>query len=217
MSLWLARIPLDLRSRDARDDLADAAGLHRRVMSLVPDGLGPQPRQTAGVLFRVDHTPGGPVLLIQAGYEPDPLRLPAGYMRSIDGDTAGVRKLEPLLTALHAGSAVHYRVAANASKRLNNNTDRSIRGRVVALSGRDAEQWWERKAARHGMRLLSLRADAQPAARGRIDRVRHAVTRFDGHAIVEDPDVVRAAVLTGIGRGKAYGCGLLSLAPLKIR
>jgi hypothetical protein len=33
MTLWLARIPLDLRSRAARDDLADATAMHRRVMT----------------------------------------------------------------------------------------------------------------------------------------------------------------------------------------
>ena len=42
--------------------------------------------------------------------------------------------------------------------------------------------------------------------------MRHAVVRFDGIGVVTDPDALRAAVLTGIGRGKSYGCGLLSLA-----
>jgi CRISPR system Cascade subunit CasE len=217
MSLWLARIPLDLRSRPVRNDLADAAAMHRRVMSVLPDGLGPQARQIANVLYRLDHTADGPVLLVQSGYDPDPLRLPAGYVRAAGGEPAGVRKLEPLLNSLQAGCGVHYRLAANASKRRNNNDDRSVRGPVVALDGRAAEEWWERKADRHGMRLLSLRADAQPSARGGLSRMRHAITRFDGQAVVEDPDKLRAAVAAGIGRGKAYGCGLLSLAPIRTR
>jgi len=36
--------------------------------------------------------------------------------------------------------------------------------------------------------------------------------RFDGEAVISDVDAVRHAVLNGIGRGKSYGCGLLSLA-----
>jgi CRISPR system Cascade subunit CasE len=38
---------------------------------------------------------------------------------------------------------------------------------------------------------------------------------FDGIAVIKDAELVRAAVQTGIGRGKAYGCGLLSIAPME--
>jgi CRISPR system Cascade subunit CasE len=216
MSLWLARIPIDLRCRAARDDLADANSMHRRIMTLVPDRLGPDARHAAAVLFRVEDTASGPAVLVQAAYEPDLLRLPAGYLRT-DQTGAAVRKLEPLLAALRPSMPVHYRVAANPSKRLNNNDDRTTRKPVVALGGREAELWWERKAAGHGLRLLSLHTDTRPSARANDNRMRHAITRFDGQAVVEDPDQVRAAIRAGIGRGKSYGCGLLSLAPIKTR
>ncbi|MFS8202560.1 type I-E CRISPR-associated protein Cas6/Cse3/CasE [Streptomyces sp. CWNU-52B] len=42
---------------------------------------------------------------------------------------------------------------------------------------------------------------------------RHQLTRFDGQATITDPDQLRHALLHGIGRAKAYGAGLLSLAP----
>lgn len=41
-----------------------------------------------------------------------------------------------------------------------------------------------------------------------------AVT-FEGRLAVTDPDLLRNALLTGIGPAKAYGCGLLTLAPLR--
>ena len=37
--------------------------------------------------------------------------------------------------------------------------------------------------------------------------------RFEGTLIVNDPTVLVSAVRSGIGPGKAFGCGLLSLAP----
>lgn len=37
---------------------------------------------------------------------------------------------------------------------------------------------------------------------------------FEGRLSVTDPDRLRTAMLTGIGPNKAYGCGLLTLAPL---
>lgn len=37
---------------------------------------------------------------------------------------------------------------------------------------------------------------------------------YEGRLIVEDADRLREVLMSGIGRGKAYGCGLLTLAPV---
>ncbi|MBC8991326.1 type I-E CRISPR-associated protein Cas6/Cse3/CasE [Micromonospora chalcea] len=206
MTAWLTRIAPDLRHPAARRDMRDITAVHRRVMSLVPDDLGEQPRQHAGVLFRLDHTTSGPVLLVQTTLPPDPARLPDGY------GTVDTRDVSPLLKALDAGRPVHYRIAANASKRA---WKGDSAGKIVALSGQQAEQWWQRKAETAGLDLRHLRAQPQPAARGRAVPVRHAITLFEGQAVIADPDRVRAAVLSGIGRGRSFGCGLLSLAPMR--
>ncbi|MFC4018972.1 type I-E CRISPR-associated protein Cas6/Cse3/CasE [Micromonospora sp. GCM10011542] len=206
MTAWLTRITPDLRHPAARRDLRDIIAVHRRVMSLVPDDLGEQPRQHAGVLFRLDHTTAGPVLLVQTALPPDPARLPDGY------GTIDTRDVSPLLKTLTIGMAVHYRIAANASKRAWQGDNA---GKIVALSGQQAEQWWQRKADAHGLDLRQLLAQPQPSARGRAVPVRHAITLFEGHAVISDADQVRAAVLAGIGRGRSFGCGLLSLAPMR--
>jgi CRISPR system Cascade subunit CasE len=36
---------------------------------------------------------------------------------------------------------------------------------------------------------------------------------FQGHLVVRDVEPARRALLEGVGRGRAYGCGLLTLAP----
>ncbi|MFH8343057.1 type I-E CRISPR-associated protein Cas6/Cse3/CasE [Streptomyces sp. AM6-12] len=38
---------------------------------------------------------------------------------------------------------------------------------------------------------------------------------FDGHLEITDPQALRRALTQGIGKAKAYGCGLLTLAPLR--
>ncbi|WKU03502.1 type I-E CRISPR-associated protein Cas6/Cse3/CasE [Micromonospora sp. HUAS LYJ1] len=206
MTAWLTRIAPDLRHPAARHDLRDITAVHRRVMSLLPDDLGEQPRHQAGALFRLDHTTTGPALLIQTTMPPDPSRLPDGY------GTVQTRDITPLLTALTSGMTVHYRIAANASKRAWKGDNA---GKVVALSGPQAEQWWQRKAEASGLHLHNLHAEPQPAAVGRATPVRHAITRFDGQAVITDPDQARTAILSGIGRGRSFGCGLLSLAPTR--
>jgi CRISPR system Cascade subunit CasE len=179
-------------------------------MSLMPDGLGEQARLQAGVLFRLDETDTGAAVLVQSRLEPDLRRLPPGY------GTAEVRDAQVLLTALHTGMVVHYRIAANAAKR---QFVRGGKGPVVPLSGTDAEEWWATRAASHGLHLVNANLNQVRPARGKrsphTQPIRHGLTRFDGVAAITDPDLVRNAIENGIGRGRSHGCGLLSLAPAR--
>lgn len=208
MSVWLARLTLNTRHRAVRGDLSDAVALHQRVMSLFPNDMGESARQTGGILFRLDDTRDGPCLLIQAALPPSPDKLPAGY------GSWDTRHLQPLLDALTPGMPVRYRLAGNPTKRADHDDEHHKKGQIVVLTATDADAWWARRAAAAGLTLLSTTAHPQPSATTtRRQRVRHAITQFDGVAVVTDADATRRAVLAGIGKGKPYGCGLLSLAP----
>ncbi|MGW4412318.1 type I-E CRISPR-associated protein Cas6/Cse3/CasE [Nonomuraea sp. NPDC004702] len=211
MSAWLTRIILNAGSRTARRDLGDADALHKRVMSLVPNDLGERARATAGVLYRYDETDqAGPHLLIQTQLPIDSSLLPDQY------GSLAVRDLTPLLNLLRADMAVHYRIVGNPTKRLGRTSERS--GKLVALRGDEADQWWHNRAHASGLILRTLISTSLPDIRGKgPGRVQHAATRFEGIAVIKDADLARQAVLSGVGRGKAHGCGLLSLAPADLR
>jgi CRISPR system Cascade subunit CasE len=184
-------------------------------MHLLPDHLGPQPRHAAGLLFRLEPHPRHPVLLIQTTSPPDLTRLPDGY------GTADTRDLTPLLTALTPGRAVHYRITANPSVRNRparhataTGQDPRPPGKISGLHHEAALAWWQRRASQAGITLHN--ATATPCAYRRRDHTSgpyHTLTRFEGTAYITDPAALAAAVCTGIGKGKPYGAGLLSLAP----
>lgn len=218
MTVWLTRIVPDLRSKEARRDLGSALSMHRELMSLFPSDAGPDPRARFGVLHRTENTPTGLHVLLQSTHEPDLTRLPDGY------GTHQTRPLDALLTALQKGRTINYRCAASAVRKPGATT-RSLYNlpAVVPLTGTHADEWWLRQAENAGLTPLTLRSqplDAATAVRGERgsgneQHVRHARTQFDGTATIADPDRLRTALATGIGRGKAYGCGLLSLAPAR--
>lgn len=220
----LTRIRLNRNSPDVRRDLARPDSLHKTVMLLAPEGLGEHPRQKAGLLFRLEHatnhTP--PTLLIQSQLPPDISRLPRAY------GTTETRDLTPMFQALSTGRSVRYRITANASARrkvLDGDPffDTRTRHKDIPLFGDDALAWWQRKATHAGLALTSTdttpigpfrrpvtkkqNSDSEP------DVFRHVLTRFDGAATITDPGQLHHALLAGIGRGKPYGAGLLSLAP----
>lgn len=206
----IARIRLNPHSRNVQRDLRDATEMHRTVMRMVPDGLGDSPRSQAGLLYRLDETDTTSTLLVQAN-RLDPTRLPAGYGQ------ADIKSLTPMFTALRKGLAVRYRIALNPAKRERLPLEaQGKRGRIVPLSGADADQWWLRRAADAGLRIHVLTPTNMPPIRPRKkdpDGMRHTLVRYDGTATITDPDALHEAVLAGIGRGKPYGAGLLSLAP----
>jgi CRISPR system Cascade subunit CasE len=210
--LWLTRIIPDLRSRHARRDLASAVGMHHRVMQLFPDTTAEQARAALGVLFRVEDGPQGPHVLVQSRTRPDSNALPSGY------GTTATKPLTSLLEALRAGRPVRYRIAASAVRKPGKTT-RSLYNLkpVIPLSGAAADDWWLRQAHQSGLTISTVHSTPLDAARGERSqdkhRICHARTRFDGTATINDPALLQRRLMEGIGRGKAYGCGLLTLAP----
>ncbi|WP_255953973.1 type I-E CRISPR-associated protein Cas6/Cse3/CasE [Streptomyces odontomachi] len=60
----------------------------------------------------------------------------------------------------------------------------------------------------------SLAFNKSGAADGRRGPVTVVTVTFEGHLEVTDPNAMRRSLTQGIGRARAYGCGLLTLAPL---
>jgi len=210
MTTWLTQITPDYRNDYVRRDLRDVIAMHKRVMLLAPDGLGEQARRQAGILYRIDESPRGPRILIQTQIQPQLHRLPAGYGQ------AQTRELDPLLKWLTTGALIRYRITANTCKRKSH--PGTAEARTVALRGTAADDWWTERAERSGLQLKSLLPHPLDDAVGGDDRrcgIRHAMTRFDGVAVVTEPSALRQAILCGVGRGKAHGCGLLSIAPVR--
>ncbi|MFI8930852.1 type I-E CRISPR-associated protein Cas6/Cse3/CasE [Streptomyces sp. NPDC053474] len=224
MTLWLTRLTPGPASRLARHELGGTGqtSLHRRVMSLFPDGTSDQARTRFGVLFRIEDTARGAHLLIQSNQPPDPGRLPDGY------GTLTTRTLDDLLKALAPGRTLRYRCIASPVRKPGATT-RSLYNlpAVVPLHGAPADEWWQRQADKAGLQPLTLHSqpaatvhDRQrptPAAQDTKNlavgnRIHHHRVRFDGTATITDPGLLHHAIRDGIGRGKAYGCGLLSIA-----
>jgi len=243
--MYLSRIVLNARSRDARAWLGDCHKLHREIMSGFPALQGTAARAQFGVLFRVEPmtTPPYVPVLVQSAIEPRWQFAPDAVVQ-----VEGPKPLFALLEGISTGRLYRFRLRANPTRRVHARATMDAdpaRGRVrpekaeaqgkrVELP-READQiaWLQGKAARAGFRIASVRRlpewpDTKPdvpalvaAGAGKSvgsrdgDRLTFATVLFEGVLEVTEAKSFRDAVAAGIGPGKAFGCGLLSIAPVR--
>ncbi|WP_284742295.1 type I-E CRISPR-associated protein Cas6/Cse3/CasE [Amycolatopsis sp. RTGN1] len=215
--MFLSKLTINIRSRTFRRDYANVHDMHRTLMSVYPE-LPPsnEARRTHGLLWRLDSHRGGFVQYVQSHSKPEWSKLPTGHLAA----PAEVRPLQPVLDAVSPGRKFAFRFTANPTK-----CDSKTRKRFPLRQPTDQIDWLIRQGERHGFVVPSaagglpdLAVTPIAAATGRKDgstKITVEPVRFDGHLIVTDREAFTAALADGIGRAKAYGCGLLSLAPAR--
>ena len=233
--MYLSRLILDPRSREVRRDVADAQQLHRTVMSAFPAAPAgaADPRAHFGILYRLesDVRTGRLQLLVQSRVEPS-WRLPPGYLTpSADGGNPATKQIDERYARLAPTTRLAFRVRANATKRIDRRrADDPLAGKRVDLYKEvDQLEWLRRRTDRDGFRLVAVRTssgsqkehgarpgeNAAPGAAQSRSKLTFGGVLFDGELVITDAALFRRALEQGIGPGKAYGFGLLSVAPAR--
>lgn len=234
--LYLSRLCLDGRARAVRRELANCQALHCTLLGAFPP-LPPgekRARQHFGLLYRVEAADKEGVVpaLVQSHERPDWSRLPHGYLRPTWDMPEGyaVKSIGGFYTELKEGHVLRFRLRANPTKRVSprNEAERDPRwhGKRVELQ-REEDQlsWLARKGEAGGFRLLAVAANRDvpdvrathglnvTGKRQDTGRLTFGSVLFEGRLTITDANAFRQALTTGIGSGKAYGFGLLSIAP----
>ena len=173
------------------------------------------------VLWRLDRAREIISLLISSPSRPDLTGLieQAGWPTSATAwDTAS---LAPLLDRLEAEQSWRFRVTANPTHSIA--TAHGTRGKRSPHVTADQQQsWFTERAASWGFALESSDVTLNERGRDQFTRRTDGTERnvpvsfatFDGVLRVVDPAALRHSLTHGMGRAKAYGCGLMTLAPL---
>ncbi len=241
--MYLSQLILNPRSREVRQDLADCHEMHRTIMSGFPDvsADGPGARDRLGVLYRVETDPRSRVVrvLVQSRVRPDWSRLAPGYLADSGGaiENPACKEISEAYGQIRSGMVFRFRLLANPTRRVSPRSELDppeLRGKRVAL--RTEEEWlaWlARKGEQCGFALLAVRAapdvpDVRTSGDTKVLGRREGTGRggarltfgsvlFDGHLRVTDAERFRQALVEGVGPAKAYGFGLLSIAPARAR
>lgn len=218
---WFSALQLNPQRRQARRYIGDPQSLHAAVLNAFP----PQsvPTGDARILWRLDASDWDQTLYIVSPEKPDlaALHESSGWEQA----PPRITEYDRFLSALKKGQQWEFRLRANPVKSL---PVEGGRGKVIPhVTAAQQLGWLAKKAPRHG---FSIGSDDDPdgfsaQVTGRTDRrfsrkskdsgARRTVTirqaQFDGVLVIEDVETFRSALTKGVGRGKAYGCGLITL------
>lgn len=222
--MFLSLLRLDPHSNEVQRDLRDPHDLHRTIMSAFPSVLDPEEQARAywGVLHRLEYQRkmGRVLLYVQSRVEPDWSFLPPGYVLDDGMPNPAVKSVAAAYNSLKAGRTLRFRLRANPTRKIDTKSSANGQrrnGRRVPLTRVDHQlAWLRRKGEQHGFDPLQVNIVATGSAEliesHKTGRTFQGVV-YEGHLTVTDADRFRDALERGIGPGKAYGFGLLSIGP----
>lgn len=235
--LYLSRLYLDNTSQHVRSDLSNCHDLHKTILSAFSQSPSGRPaRDHFGVLFRteaINDRPSITRLLLQSSAAPDWAHLPDRYIGDAPEGQQPItlRPLDADYRRIGVGMRFLFRLRVNPTKRISDRTpgrdDPLVGKRVDLLREEDQIAWMHRKGEQHGFRLLKTDIDPNiadvQAAKGEktYGRRRRGDARmtfggvlFNGRLEVINQEMFLTALHDGIGSGKAFGFGLLSIAEI---
>lgn len=223
--MYLHRIHIDPRCREARRDLSDPYQLHSTLCRAfsTPDNKCPESE------FMWRHEPetdsdGCPRILVQSRTNPDWTGIGVkGWLASADLAIDLKERLK--LDSLQAGKRFRFRLRANPCVTRNGK-------RQGLMQLEEQEAWVKWKGEMHGFSLPQLASfDFSESSQERVDvrvsqehmivgkqhsgnGIRIYSVLYDGMLVVNEPNAFRDALQSGIGHGKVMGLGLLSVVPI---
>lgn len=239
MEIYLSRLILNARDIRVRRDVSDVYQLHRTILAAFPQAPdGVSAREYYGILYRLETVEHDPLLfrlIVQSTTQPDWTALPKHIFGPAPDDRGNpaVRRVDEEYARISNGMRLVFRLRANPTRRVSQRPERNdpLAGkRVALLREEDQLTWLTRKGDQHGFRLLATQypnipeAQAAKQANERGHRLTDksnkpmpltfGATVFTGQLEVTDAEQFRNALVKGIGSGKAFGFGLLSVAAI---
>lgn len=226
--MFLGRCELNPNRRGAKKLLGSPQAMHAAVMSCFPKSRA---ADAGRVLWRIDNTDDGVFVYIVAQLAPDwtALAEQAGWP---DSRATLTKEYQSFIDSLERGQHYSFRLTANPTHSARLTPDGPLK-RLGHLTAGHQEEWLLRRSRDNGFEIPLIsnssetEQDSERAlqisqrrvltfprknSEGRVDKVTITQVEYEGVLIVTDPDLLAAALCKGIGRAKAYGCGMLTLA-----
>lgn len=241
--MYLSRLNLNTRHREVWLDIGDCHRMHSTLMRAFPQSSSNGSRNFYQVLYRreIREDLGSVFIYVQSRIEPDWFYLEKnGYLDDTSMNlNPACKDVGKHYRNIKKGALLSFILKANPTKkigtsskeeRLKNNKKNGTR---VPVNGIDEQvSWLQRKGKQGGFDLIPIDSNdlimdvsvisgliekgKKPLKKGKRTITLQGVL-FKGHLVVTDSDNFYDTLTKGIGSGKAYGFGLLSVTGIRER
>lgn len=212
--MFLSRIPLDRYNRNTLRALSSPSIFHGAVESSF---TGDRKRN----LWRIDCLDNQIYMLLLSDCEPELSAFCSQFgQENLSFET---KSYDGLLDRIKTGDKWRFRLTANPTKSVSNQKNEK-RGKVVAHVTTDFQKkWLVEKSERNGFSVTEKSFDIVQSRRISFykkeknqdkivnRKVLFISVTYEGVLEITDADLFKNALINGIGRGKAYGMGLLTV------
>lgn len=222
MTPFLTRIEINPRRRASQRVLASPHRMHGAVNLCFP------PSTVAGrTLWRIDRTTTATYLYLVSDVAPDA----TGFVEEHGWPAAGgwiTRDYGSVLDKVRDGASFSFRLAANPVRHRRPASEADVAGvsertrgkRVAHVTAAHQMAWLIGRATDWGFEVGTVEEPTARIVERRVlvfpragQDVTVGLAVFEGLLKVIDAAELRRRLVQGIGPAKAYGCGLLTLAP----
>lgn len=205
--MYLTQMKLDLKNRHTLEALSAPSKFHGAIESAFP---GERKRN----LWRIDSRNGQSYLLLLSEEKPDLAKAADQFAPS--GETWQTKNYDPLLERIEEGSRWRFRLCANPTYSVSAETGK--RGQVRAHSTTEHQcLWLMQQSQKHGFCLKEDEFTVTKVKWYHFKKgtatgwVTFLAVTYDGILEVRDVEAFRRMLCGGLGHGKAYGAGLMTL------
>ncbi|MCP4420346.1 MAG: type I-E CRISPR-associated protein Cas6/Cse3/CasE [Chloroflexi bacterium] len=210
--IYLSQLLLNPRSRMVQRETNNPYEMHRTICKAFPDSIFKK-NEPSGILFRLDIHPrtGAITVLVQSTIEPD-------WQPLTQVGQGQYLLLQPACKAvdlqLPADRPLAFRLTANPTVK-KKREGKKHSNRVPLVREENQMAWLNCKSGQHGFQVLRVDITHPRKQTSRKKSITLFTVQFNGHLQITDAEEFTKALQTGIGPAKAFGCGLLSLAPIR--
>lgn len=209
--MFLSKVTLDIKNPSARQAIANCNDMHRNLLRAFDVAEGEDaPRRERNLLYRLVRARGGFELLVMSEDLPDWPRLARSGYSCCAG---GVKDVSALKGVLAEGMTLRFELLASPTKKVASSGKNSRR--VFLRTEEERADWLKRQGEKCGFAVLGFREAAIPdelfGKKGATE-IRYQAVSFAGILRITEAELFWKGYTQGIGAGKAYGLGLLTIA-----
>jgi len=219
-NIFLSRIEINQFRRETMRALSSPQVMHAAVAASFPPTKNAVSER---ILWRIDKIGSAVFILIQSNTVPDFTHIVEQFGWPASGQRWETYDMEQFLQSIEKGQVWRFRLKANPVHSVKC-SDKDSRGKVFAhVTIEQQKDWFLSRVQKYGFSIAKISGEdcfeIKQTTPLKFERQGSQITiytaTFEGVLVIEDKEQFINTIKTGIGRAKAYGCGLLTIARLQ--